>query len=263
MPGDATAVHPNGTVVTFTESDHSYIDNMGMDYTSVTTLIHGGFPAFNAQAAAARKSIRTGRTPQSYIDEWEENRTRAALMGTRMHENCEYQILGQYDRMHQPTDANEKKRFAGAWDEVTAMLASQPRSIEPEKIIFSPRYVLAGSIDLLMQRRDETFVIGDWKLLKELKKHGFNGETGNIFATHHLENCNYNHYSLQLSIYQMLLKMEGYIPRDAMVERWLFICDVNTGEFRPEPVPFLSTEAALLLAEHCLTRRDDRRDVPF
>jgi hypothetical protein len=250
MPGNTTAMHPNTMQITFTESDHSYVDNLGMDYTSVTTLIHKAFPVFDAEKIAARKAAKDGGTAQSYLDLWEKNRNRAALEGTRMHENCEHQILGQYDKMHKPANQDERLRFAAAWNEVECLQTSQPLSIEPEKIVFSPIYNIAGSIDLLIQRQDGTYIIADWKVVKELKRQGFNNEMGTAFATRNLHHCNWSHYALQLSIYHVILKLEGYIPESADVEHWLFIYDREEHTIKHEKLPILEASAALLLLQH-------------
>lgn len=39
MPGDTKAKHPRGLGITFTEEDHSYVDEYGVEYTSGTTLV--------------------------------------------------------------------------------------------------------------------------------------------------------------------------------------------------------------------------------
>ena len=258
MPGNATAVHPSGLKLVFNEADHTYIDEVGRDYTSVTTLIHSAFPKFDGEKIAAAKSAKTGVPATQYLAEWEANRNKAANDGTRAHENCEYQFLEQYDRMHKPVDGLERARFSAGWNEVDK-LKSSLTNIQPETIVFSPRFRIAGSIDVLGYSPD-SYLIGDWKFVKELKRQGFKGERGIIYPTRSLQHCNLMHYSLQLSIYELLLKIEGYIPLDANFDRWLFIYDRKRQEFDYEPIPFMEREAALLLAYHVT---EGASDVPF
>lgn len=259
MPGNATAIHPNGLKLTFNEADHSYVDEIGRDYTSVTTLIHSAFPKFNAEGIAAAKSAKTGVPAAQYIAEWDMNRNKAANDGTRAHENCEYQFLGQYGRMHQPVDELERARFNAGWNEVRKMQSYSEARINPELIVFSPRFRVAGSIDLLVSS-DGGYMIVDWKFIKELKVRGFRGECGLIYPTRSLQHCNFIHYSLQLSIYELLLKTEGYIPADAGVDRWLYVYNRESQTFNHVSVPFMEREAALLLAYHVT---EGASDVPF
>ena len=96
MPNSTKAKHPSGKVeITFTEDDHSYVDDFGIDYTSGTTLVKSAFEEFDAKKAAAIKSAKTGIPADQYIAEWKAAGERAAMEGTRAHENCERQILGR------------------------------------------------------------------------------------------------------------------------------------------------------------------------
>ena len=115
MPGDTKAKHPRGLGITFTEEDHSYVDEYGVEYTSGTTLVHRGFEAFDAQKAAEAKSAKTGVPASEYLREWDAKREEASRNGTRMHENCENQILGRYDKLHAPQDDAERVEFRAAW----------------------------------------------------------------------------------------------------------------------------------------------------
>lgn len=261
MPGDKIASHPSKLQIRFTEADHRYVDEMGRDYTSVTTLIHGAFPQFDVDATAPITAAKRGISVEQIKAEWKANGERASRSGTRMHENAEYQILGQFDRLHRPEDDAERIRFAQIWKEVDTMQGSFPL-IEPEKIVFSPRFRIAGSLDLWAKKQVNGWLIGDWKLIKELKRDAYRNETGIIFPTMLLPNCNFYHYSLQLSIYELILKIEGYIDAAAHVERWLFVYNENMRRIDPVPVPSLITESALLLLWH-LAGGCELGEVPF
>lgn len=262
MPGDTKANHPKGLGITFTESDHSYIDEYGVEYTSGTTLVHHGFEKFDAKAAAERKSAKTGVPAEEYLREWDAVREAASGNGTRMHENCEYQILGHYDRMHQPKDESERQEFRAAWNEVEKIRSGGFRKLEPEKIIFSPRFRVAGSIDLLCTRGAGQYLILDWKRVKEIRYEGFRGKKGtHNVATCHLPDCNFIHYSLQLSIYEQILKTEGYIEPDATVGKWLNVYNRKTGCIEHIQCRELAREALLLMAWNVTS--DGLDDVPF
>lgn len=257
MPNDKKAIHPSGLEITFREEDHSYTDGMGRDYMSVTTLIKSAFEAFDGPKIAAAKSAKTGVPASQYLAEWDANREMAADNGTRLHENCERQILGQYELMHQPKDQEERLQFRAAWNEVEK-IKSNLSNLQPELIVFSPQFRVAGSIDLLAMRSQNNYRIFDWKRIRELKREGFRGKTGHIFPTLMVPDCNFYHYALQLSIYELIMKMEGYMPPGAEVQRWL-IPYINR-EFQYERLPDMDREAALLLAWHVSGGLDE---VPF
>lgn len=245
MPANTVATHPKGLQITFTEADHLYLDENQIDYVSATTLIRNAFEKFDAPRIANRKSAKTGVPVEQYIAEWKANGERAARQGTRMHENCEMQILNRISEMHQPTDEEERNRFRAAWFEVEKIKGAF-QSLHPELIVFSPRFRVAGSIDLLAKRAEGEYCIIDWKAIKELKTEAFGGRTGNHVATAHLPDCNYYHYSLQLSIYENILKLEGYIPLTAKVDRLLNV--YTDAAFDSVHCQDLTKEALILMA---------------
>jgi CRISPR/Cas system-associated exonuclease Cas4 (RecB family) len=79
--------------------------------------------------------------------------------------------------------------------------------------IFDTDVKLAGSIDMLF--RDPVvkngLIIMDWKRSKLVKMEN-KWQKGTHTATAHLEDCNYNHYSLQMGLYKAILeKNYGFV----------------------------------------------------
>lgn len=248
MPNSTKAMHPTGKLdITFTEDDHSYIDGNGIDYISATTLVHSAFPKFDGAAAAAKKSARTGIPAEQYLREWEEIGATASDNGTRTHENCERQILGRFNEMHQPRDEEERRRFRAAWYCVED-LRPRYRKIEPEKLVFSPRFRVAGSIDLFCQIDDMHYDLGDYKFVKAINYRAYGNRTGIHPATVSMPDCNFYHYALQLNLYKMILKVEGYIPMQADVRHFLKRYNLETGQFEHIDLPDFSLHAMMLMA---------------
>ena len=261
MPNDKSAPHPSGQLnITFQELGHFYTDSFGIEYASTTELVHAAFEPFDAEKTAAAKSARTGIPAQQYLQEWDRNRDDASSAGTRLHENCERQILGRFPDMHRPADDAERLEFRTAWNEVEKIKSAGFLSLEPEKLIFSPRFRVAGSIDLLVKKSPAEYLILDWKRVKEIKYSGFRNQCGIHPATSHLQDCNFIHYSLQLSIYEQILRLENYIEPDAKVEKWLNVYRPN-GTFDHVRCVDLPYESLLLMA--CNSTRDNLTDIPF
>ena len=226
MPSSTTVEH-NNVKMTFTEHDHSYVDSTGRKYTSVTTLVGMGFEKFDAEAVAKMKAARDGGDWKELTKKWARIGESASNFGTRLHENCEYQILGEENRMHNPIDVKEKINFELAYEAVKRLKEDAfAIKFEPEKLIFSPKLGISGSIDLLITYKDGNYGIFDWKNIKGISTTGFNGKHGILEATRNIPDSNYWHYALQLQMYEIILKVEGYIPKDASVTRTLN-CFIN------------------------------------
>ena len=261
MPNSAQAAHPSRRLnITFTESDHTYLDDNAIEYISATTLVHNAFPPFDARAAATAKSRRTGVPAENYIAEWDAMRDAAAEAGTRTHENCERQILGRFHEMHQPKSEEERIRFRAAWYAVEE-LQKVYRKIEPEKLVFSPRFHVAGSIDMLCQHDAMRYEIGDWKFVKAINYSAYGNRTGTHLATATLPDCNFYHYALQLAIYRMILLVEGYLPPGADVRTFLMRYDMEARRFERIDLPDLSPAALMLMAWNVTD--DGLEYVPF
>jgi hypothetical protein len=73
-----------------------------------------------------------------------------------------------------------------------------------ELIMFDEEYSLAGSIDMLFKDKHGNILIYDWKRSKEFK---YDNKWQKGFGLlSHLDDCNINHYSLQLNMYRRILE---------------------------------------------------------
>lgn len=252
MPGTQQGTHPSGRVITFEEGPHIYTDDHGEFYKSFTTLIHDYFPQFEAEKVAARVAPKRGKTVPELLQEWAEAGEEASDYGTRTHENCEYRMKG----MPEPNiarDDRERVTFANAVA-VVDWLKSKYQFIAAEKILFSPRCFVAGTVDLLMADGNVLWIL-DYKTNKAIKRTGYGKGLGPLA---HLSNCNFEHYAMQLSLAEVIAKMEGYIPRDTVCRRALIHFPPMAA---PEWIetPDRSIECYEMLIDHVT----NYNDVPF
>lgn len=258
MPGNSIAIHPDKKLsIKFTEEGHTYIDSKNQSYISVTTLIGKAFREFDSQAIAEKCAKRDNITVEELLNQWEEKRVNAAYSGTRLHENCENKILGNLDKLHNPRDIMEKIRFDAAFKIIDNIKSKyKPISMEPEKLIFSPDFGIAGSIDLLVKLSDLAYIIFDWKVLsKDLSKTGFNNECGCILPTLNIQHSNYWHYALQLQIYENILKSENYVNPLAKFKRCLLVW--NGQKFHIEKMPNMPEAWALMAWKNKLFKNEN------
>lgn len=245
MPSSITTRH-NDVRCSFTESDHKYWYGDSDDETSkfqnelisVSTLVHQFSNPFDELACAEKVASRDGRDPDSVIQEWAAKRDEACFFGTRVHETAEDCIAGRSPR-NTPRNAKEKACFRNAWDKATELKSQF--SVDTEKMVFSPRLGVAGTIDLLMAK-DGWYRIGDWKTNEDIRKPAYK----NMLAPFdHVPDDALHHYYLQLSMYRIVLETEGYVRGKFApgVLYWITECGVQ-----PIEIEDMRAEAALMIA---------------
>jgi ATP-dependent exoDNAse (exonuclease V) beta subunit len=200
------AEHPSGEIITFTEEDHKYVDSKGQVYTSVTSLIHNHFPVFDTDGVAKKYAAKRGLNPEDVKRDWKENADKASEYGTRVHLFAEALLVGHTPP--EPSDEQDEKSFKVVREFIEKEFMSKYTFIASEKIIFSPKYKISGTIDLLAKDRQGNLFVLDWKTNKEIK-FGSSYGSGLGFLSH-LDDCNFSHYSIQLNMYRRLLHEEGY-----------------------------------------------------
>jgi hypothetical protein len=96
----------------------------------------------------------------------------------------------------------------------------------PELLVFNDEYKIAGQSDLvLFNKHNKTFIVYDYKTnQKGISKKAFGGATM-YDPISHLADCNYIHYTLQLSLYAYCLELE--MPEYKCEHLGLFWIDTN------------------------------------
>jgi ATP-dependent exoDNAse (exonuclease V) beta subunit len=248
VPATSVTTH-NGRTMTFREADHSYTDDQGHQYTSVTTMIGEFFPKFDADATAKRMEAQGKGTAAELKASW----VAAGEYGTRCHETAEA-LLQQLPPPHKPASPREKGAFTSIWEYCTGTLLENMTLVGAEILVFAPKFYVAGTIDLAMRTPSGTLWILDWKTNKALKTVGYKGAMG-MGPCRCLPDANVSKYALQLSIYERILRDASYIPPDTIVKRGLLW--VKPGEpVSLIPTPYLAVEVADVLLAHFT-------DVPF
>jgi len=248
MPQSTQTTHPSESklILTFTEDDHSYVDNLGRSYTSVTSLVHDQFPEFDEQTVALRMAQKKGlgqTEADALIESWHAKRDAACIYGTRVHEKGEFYLTnGLHGADHDPRDYKENIAFK-AIQAAVFNLQQQFELIACELKLFSPKYLVAGTADLLMRARGGSYLLLDWKTNEDISDDSWGNGVG---LCQGIPDNNKGHYSLQLSIYEHLLRSEGHIPMDADVQR--AIMWIQPFSSRPQwiPLPFRQQANAIL-----------------
>lgn len=250
---DLKTVTHNGVTIQFDPIKHKYIDTNGVEYQGVTTFISTLFPEFEALRIATKcsknpkKKEYFGRKPEEIVLEWEKNAKEAAAFGTLIHAQAEKMVWGELvDIITNATKTPTKKqKYVHAVYEFIQILLEKYEVVSTEQILFSPKYGLAGTVDLLLKDKETgEYVIADWKTSKKITKANFFQK--GFAPLKHLDDCNQNHFFLQLNIYQALLEEETYYPFFDYKKKVFHITEKGVKEI---DVPDMPKEMELILKE--------------
>lgn len=204
-------------ILRFTPHDHKYTSvkkEDEKDWISVTSFIGNFKQPFDADAIAAksaknRKSKWYGMTPEEIKAAWKSEAKRATDLGTWYH-NCREKDICELETM-------ERQGFTVPVVkpvEIEGIKYSPEQKLTdgvyPEHLVYLKSAGLCGQSDLV-EIIDGHVHITDYKTNKEIKTEGYTnwqGVTQKMLApVSHLDDCNLNHYTLQLSMYMyMILK---------------------------------------------------------
>lgn len=193
--------HERDIRISFEEYGHKYtIDGDENEYTSVTTFIKQYFDKFDVELVSKRL---VGSTNEKYAGKSQEEIknlwTEAAKLGTEMHKtiehfyNKEYNKTNLLEKLLQPMI--EMYHFLSFYLDYNFLTPYRT-----EWLIYDEENKIAGSIDALFKYKDE-YIIMDWKRSENITKTSF--KKSEILG---IDDCNYNHYCLQLNMYRYILK---------------------------------------------------------
>ena len=199
--------HPRDKNIVFDEGPHIYTIKGDSNYMSVTTWNHSHFPHFNPDSVIKKMMASEkwpnnkyfGKTPEEIKKIWNDNGKNASEAGTKMH----YDIECYYNFMDVEIDEDclEFKYFEEFEEEIGQYL----KPYRTEWMVYDEELRFAGSIDMVFENKDGTLELYDWKRSKQIK-YTNDFESSHTDCIKHLENTNYNLYSLQLNTYKAILE---------------------------------------------------------
>lgn len=231
------------TSLGFDEKSHVYAkDETGnSEYISVTTLIELFFP-FDLKRYIERKAEQENRTEEDVLDEYLLIRDEAAEKGTFLHNQIEnFLKKSDYD-----SDSKEFEFFLDFYNkeiEVRNFVF-----FDAEKMIFSDKYNVAGTIDCLFKKNNkDEYVMLDWKRSKKLIIDGrpiIYGYGYALSELNTLDNSSYNRYCLQQNIYKHIAETEYGMKISSMK---LVVLHENYSDYHIVDVPTMKREASIIL----------------
>jgi len=182
------------------EEKHKYYleDEPNIDFISCTTFIYYFFKKFDTIGIANKLTATHPKymdmTPQELVAQWDI----IANDGTEIHKEIESYIK---DKVYPKSN---KSIAAVKWlDNINL----DRFEIYSEAVIYSKEIQIAGTVDLLLYDKvNNTLDVYDWKTSRQIETTSFGNKRGTTPATSNLLDCNFNHYSLQLSLYAYILE---------------------------------------------------------
>lgn len=232
----------------------------GEKLTSVTTFVHHYVESFDADSAAARVAVRDGKTVDAVKAAWKAAADYSCYLGTKVHANQEDMMNGKRPQ-GVPNNDNEKKIMAAGYSAMCALWAEGWRPMAAERVIFSPIYKLAGTVDAIFQHEtSKEILIVDWKTNKQIRATSpYNAYCKPPIIG--LPSCELTSYSLQLSIYQKILVHERYLSALAKIQRR--IVHLRPGDFNVIPVDYREGDVNRLLLDYLVESQWYAEVPPF
>lgn len=218
-------------MVVFNEADHTYKDQAtGKYYTSISKLLSLYKEPFDADFHAARKAKKEGITKEEMLKRWADNTTKACNKGTQIHD-----IIESYLTTGEVVDEKMISDFNSVFDRRDFKL------VRSEYILWNDMYEIAGTSDMICDVNNDVFDVYDFKTNKKFL---FDSPYGKYLKTplNNLQECQYNSYSLQLSLYAYMYS--GYSNKKV---RKICILYHDGEKFHKYPVPYLFWEVSALL----------------
>ena len=212
--------------ILFNDVGHVYKSSDVDDYISVTKYVDRFKANVDWDKIAEKKAIKLGVTKEELLADWDNKGKKATTLGTEIHSYLEnlwhrkvytpdLSILKKYDNVE---NYNEKAKIC---DRIYAKLFETYIPIANELIVYDKSKKICGTIDFLAFNKNTGKIdILDWKTSKELKTEDRNYM---LFPYQAYQDCNVNHYSLQLSIYKWIIEHNTDIKIDQ-----LLLVQINT-----------------------------------
>jgi hypothetical protein len=201
--------------IQFTATDHKYQSinqDEKIEWLSVTSLVSLFKIPFDKEGQALKSSRNKrskwhGLSVQEIIEIWDKNNSVALDLGTWYHNEREQDIvscdtigrLGLNIPVYKPIEENGIK---------IAPEQNLVEGIYPEHMVFLKSGGICGQADRV-EVIQNVLNIYDYKTNKEIKKESYKnyeGVSSKMFEPiNHLDDCNYIHYALQLSIYMYII----------------------------------------------------------
>jgi len=246
----------NDNTIRFEPKKHRYLNKLDQDLTSVSRVISSVIIPFDregvsfnmAKVMSRKEGINVKEAQKRILDGWNAKLDSSIIHGNWIHNDLErYQLTGEYD-----------PKLKGVIDQLQPIFKNGHRFFM-EARTYSLKYMSAGTGDLIVQRQRGIKSVFDFYDYKTNESKGIQFDSINrkkvplkhynrflLPPLDHMEDCNYNHYSMQLSLYAFMAELTWGL-RIGRLSILYIDTDLKLNQY---PVPYLKLEAKALLEYH-------------
>lgn len=197
--------------LTFKENTHEYFVNGQKIAKSVSGLIKELEEHVDWDAKAKAKDIRLGMPIGTHKAMWKKKTDIACFDGTATHN------FAETSRRKEEADTKKKQAVVKFWSDCFQHNPDRFVVVSRERIMYHTYYKYSGTGDvLLFDRLTNSYIIVDYKTNEDLFKN-FRGKKLMKPFQDLLDNP-YNHYQVQLTLYEVLIKQLNLYP---VSEKWI------------------------------------------
>lgn len=192
----------NKNYVEFNERYFTFKLNGTTRLKSVTKFIKTFFQEFDKDGISAAYAKKHGMTQQEVIDMWDAKAKRSTEIGNAVHKFIE----NYYKKESFDTSVYDETilKYIDSAKKAIEQISQVYDFVEAEKIVFDPENKYAGILDAIMKgKKSGKIYLIDWKTNETIKTE--NPFQSGFEPISHIEDCNFNHYSLQLNLLKKAL----------------------------------------------------------
>lgn len=202
--------------IKFDSESHKYYYNNEKEQfpLSVTEKVHQFVAAFDKGYWSQRKAKERGVAPEVVLAEWDKTAEEACTKGTAFHKYAENKV----NNRHEPLEVSAllKSQFDRFYYDSIDNLVP----VKSELVVGDTGLQIAGTVDqLYWSKKINGFVIFDWKTNRAMR---LKNERRQKMLTHfaHLDECEFNTYSLQLNIYKYIVERNTSLKIKGLFLGW-------------------------------------------
>lgn len=224
-------------------------------YRSSTQIVEKFITHFDTEERTQYMADRYGGTPAMWKTRWREINDISKVRGTELHGQQEDFL---YSRGFDSVMGKEFRVYNNKYATWGVDYSRLPDGIYPEMKLWRHDWGIAGRVDkpILDTVNGKRFAhIEDYKTGKRIRRESYKDLNGfyqmMLGPCSHLMDCEFSHYSLQLSLYQFMLEYFGFIPGSRRIIHYPHAIEDVPGVPKPViyDVPYLKTEVKAMLHE--------------
>ncbi len=194
----------NFSEIEFNKEWHTYTLD-GHKLASVTSLVNKLKAPFDRDYWSQRKARERGVSPEVILKEWDDKAQASRERGTKVHAYIEQVLRGNSPADDPFLALNQRLPEMDAFDRLWGQIGLSAQAVQVEWIIGDAALGVAGTTDaLLWSNQTKHLHLWDWKTGSKFNLDNRFQSLSQPFDD--LDECEFNLYSLQLSVYRLILE---------------------------------------------------------